>query len=80
MILTREMVDFIAPEHSRISCSDENPSNFHGGWNGKYNVNNGEKDIDYPRCVRCYLLKHIGEETSSLEFGILPILVWKEQK
>lgn len=43
-ILTKELVDLIAPTHQRSSCSDEDPNNY------KLNFNN------HWRCVRCDML------------------------
>lgn len=42
-----DVVNFLAPEHDRTSCSDEDTCN---GWRtaGK----------DGPRCVRCALMEH----------------------
>lgn len=42
--LTREIVDFITPEHGRTSCCDSNPCN------GYYDHRNTY------RCARCFLL------------------------
>ena len=70
MILTKEFVDSIAPEHGRTSCSDTNLSNGFGGWEGTYNEKTGEKVIRYPRCIRCYLLCNLGMDTKDLDFEI----------
>jgi hypothetical protein len=74
MIITKEWVDIVTPNHGRTSCDDNNLANSFGGWNGKYNRNTGKKEIDYPRCNRCYLLDHIGENTEDLEFEITPTI------
>lgn len=66
--ITKEYVDRVAPEHGRTSCSDGNLSNRFGGWTGKYNRGNGNKEIQVPRCTRCYLLDHLGEDIDDLEF------------
>lgn len=43
-MLTLEMVEFLAPEHNRTSCSDENS-----------NGNEFANEHGYPRCTRCAL-------------------------
>lgn len=53
-----ELINIIAPEHSRTSCSDENLSNgfYHKAsdeWEEEYKVI--RKDYN-PRCTRCALL------------------------
>lgn len=53
-LITRELVDLIAPEHGRTSCSDEDPSNWYQNGQG------------YVRCIRCSLLKHLDEPISAL--------------
>ena len=70
MILTKEIIDVLTPEHGRTSCDDDNISNSFGGWTGKYNEDTGQKVIRYPRCNRCYLLDNIGSDIDSLEFKI----------
>ena len=53
----KELIDFICPEHSRTSCSDDNISN------GFYTE--GDEDWEtltvstkyYPRCTRCAMLE-----------------------
>lgn len=54
-----ELIDIIAKEHSRTSCSDENLNNgfYHKAadeWEAGYRVIS--KDY-YPRCTRCALLE-----------------------
>ena len=39
-----ELIDLIAPKHTRTSCSDENPNGNHFG-----------NEYGYPRCKRCAL-------------------------
>lgn len=77
--ITKKLVDIITPEHDRTSCSDENLANSSGGWFGKYDENTGRKVIHFPRCHRCYLLKHIGKENQDLEFKLELALVWQER-
>jgi len=67
MIITQEFIDIVAPEHGRTSCSDTDTGNGYGGQDG-FDPKTGEPNIRYPRCNRCYLLRHIGEDTSTLEF------------
>jgi len=74
MLITQEFIDTIAPEHGRTSCSDTDTSNGYGGQDG-YNPKTGEPNIRYPRCNRCYLLNHIGEDTANLEF--VPVIEYK---
>jgi hypothetical protein len=68
--LTQQVVDFVAPEHGRTSCSDKDLGNSWGGRDSRGN-------IVHPRCVRCYLLEHLGQDTDTLEFQISPMLIWK---
>lgn len=70
MIITREWVDQLCPDHDRTSCSDDNLSNAYGGWSGYYSRTTGKKEIQHPRCRRCYLLDNIGMNTDYLEFDI----------
>lgn len=79
MILTREEIDRIAPTHGRTSCNDDHRINSFGGWEGKYDVDTGKKDIRYPRCNRCYLLDHLDANTDDLDFEVIVDvrLVWK---
>jgi len=79
MILTREFVDTFAPRHERTSCSDDNLENRFGGWDGHYEPGTGRKSIRYPRCNRCYLLDHVGDETDNMEFEIEVRLFLKEK-
>ncbi len=78
MILTKDAVDAMAPEHERTSCTDEGRENAFGGWSGEYDRHTGNKEIRFPRCVRCYLLDHLGEDTKNLEFKIACHLEWVE--
>jgi len=80
MILTKGVIDRLAPTHLRTSCNDDNLINGFGGWDGKYDVNTGKKDVRYPRCVRCYLLRNIYMDTDGMDFEIITDvrLVWKE--
>lgn len=77
--ITKEWIDTHCPNHCRTSCSDDNLNNSYGGWNGLYNRNTGERDINYPRCNRCYLLDNIGMNPNDLEFKITTeiYLEWK---
>jgi hypothetical protein len=55
----KELIDIIAPEHSRTSCSDDNISNgfYHKAtdeWEEGYTVISNEY---YYRCSRCALLE-----------------------
>lgn len=70
MVITREWVDIVCPEHGRTSCNDQNLNNSYGGWDGKFNPDTGRKVIHYPRCHRCYLLDNIGADTDKLEFHV----------
>lgn len=70
MIITREWVNTVAPKHGRTTCSDDNRINGYGGALSTFDQNTGEREIRYPRCNRCYLLDHIGCDTSDLEFEI----------
>lgn len=49
--LTPALLDILAPEHDRTSCSDADPSNARGvdGTGGRTS----------PRCVRCFFLECI---------------------
>jgi len=67
-IITQEIVDFICPEHGRTSCSDSDLGNSYGGWSGRFDEQTGNKEVYYPRCNRCYLMDHIGEDMDLLEF------------
>jgi hypothetical protein len=68
MIINREWIDTVCPEHSRTSCDDDNLNNSCGGWTGYYDRKTGKKEINYPRCSRCYLLNNVGMEIDDLEF------------
>lgn len=68
MKITKELVDSLFPRHGRTSCSDDNLTNGFGGWDGKYCPDTGKKEIRYPRCGRCYLLRHLGEDSRDMEF------------
>jgi len=70
MILTKEVVNILAPRHGKTSCSDNNMVNGFGGWTGKYDQDTGKKVISSPYCNRCYLLDHLGSDTDNLEFEI----------
>jgi hypothetical protein len=63
MIITKEIVDFIRPDHCRTSCSDDDLAN---SWGGE--IECGE--IVFPRCDRCYFLSHVGEDSTELDFQI----------
>lgn len=80
MILTREVVDVLASEHDRTSCTDEDLANSFGKWSGEYNPKTGEKVIWYPRCTRCYLLDNLGRDTSDLDFKLEVSLVWANKE
>ncbi len=79
-IITIDVVNAIAPEHGRTSCSDEDRANAYGGWNGKYNPDTGKKQISYPRCIRCFLLEHLGEDLNDLEFELSVCLEYKDNR
>jgi hypothetical protein len=68
MIITREWVDQVCPNHSRTSCNDENLNNAYGGWTGYYDRKTGKKEIIHPRCNRCYLLDNLGGDSRFLQF------------
>lgn len=65
MIITKEVIDVLTPNHGRTSCSDENPCN------GNYEIRDYkfqgvviEKSWEHmPRCNRCFLLDHLGYDT-----------------
>ena len=79
MLITKEWVDKMAPNHGRTSCSDDNLANHYGGWDGTFRTDNGHKMIIIPRCNRCYLLFNIGRHTKDLEFE--PVVnVWLQYK
>jgi hypothetical protein len=82
MVITKEWVDQVCPEHSRTSCNNQNLSNAYGGWTGYYDRKTGKKEIQYPRCTRCYLLDHLGVSVDSLEFRprVTVFLEYKENK
>lgn len=65
MIITKEVIDVLTPNHGRTSCSDENPCN--GGYKIECHKFQGvviEKMWkDFPRCNRCFLLDHLGYDT-----------------
>lgn len=71
MLITKEYINKIVPNHGRTSCSDNDISNGYGGWTGKYNRETGKKEIRHPRCNRCYLLNNIGIDTKDMEFKII---------
>jgi len=48
VLLTRELIDVLTPEHDRTSCDDTDLAN-------AYVVSNS-----YVRCVRCHLLDNVG--------------------
>lgn len=79
MKITKAWVDAITPKHGRTSCRDNDLSNCFGGWTGKYDENTGKKVIQHPRCNRCYLLDHLGEELESLPFEVEVSLYWKKE-
>lgn len=75
MLLTKEQIDQMCPEHGRTSCDDEHLNNHWGGWDGTYRTYDGHKNIRIPRCNRCYLLYNVGLNTDDMEFK--PVIeVW----
>lgn len=74
-VLTQEIVDVVAPKHDRTSCTDADLANSYGGWSGRYSEKTGKKVFDFPRCTRCYLLYHLHEDVSKLDFKIEVTLV-----
>jgi hypothetical protein len=70
MILTKEYINAICPEHGRASCDDSNLCNGFGGYSGLYDKDTGKPEVHYPRCNRCYLLNNVGEDISSIEFQV----------
>lgn len=84
MILTREIIDILAPTHGRTSCSDTDPNN--GYYNVKETKIQGivvERNFDpYPRCHRCFLLEHEGYDTTLMDVNVVPdvTLVLKQPK
>ncbi len=57
-IITPELIEQIAPDHERSSCSDEAPSNWY------------QNGLGFVRCIRCSLQRHAGEPISSLPVRI----------
>ncbi|MFA5408869.1 MAG: hypothetical protein WC343_08895 [Bacilli bacterium] len=76
MIITREFVDMVAPEHILMGeeCNDENLYNKEYGIR-VVTVNGVEIERswnDLPRCERCFLLAHVGQDTDDMEMIIIP--------
>ena len=74
MLINKEWVDKVCPEHGRTSCSDEEIYNGFSGWNGKYDVDTGAKIIKYPRCDSVICLTILGwiRKTWNLKFILKP--------
>jgi hypothetical protein len=64
MLITREWVDTVCPEHDRTSCSDDNVANgFYSIVEEKLKGVIIRRKFDpFPRCYRCFLLNHVGGE------------------
>jgi hypothetical protein len=67
MQITKEWIDQVTPMHDCTSCNDLHTINGCGSWCG-FDPNTGRPKIHLPRCSRCYLLDHCGEDTATLEF------------
>lgn len=85
MIITKEVIDVLTPNHGRTSCSDADPGN--GGYEIEDRYFQGiviERNWRYrPRCNRCFLLDHIGYDTDYMkDIEIVPEieLVLKQPK
>lgn len=73
MVLTKEIIDIICPDHDRTSCSDDNRSNGFYKVDMKKDPRGVEyisKDSYLPRCARCYLLDSIGSKISDLSLKV----------
>jgi len=74
MILTRDIINILAPTHGRTSCSDSNLSN--GGYKLKEEKLQGiiiSRHYEWaPRCSRCFLLDHEGCDTDLMEIEVIP--------
>lgn len=80
MRITEELINVLAPKHGRTSCSDENLCNGHGGWTGYYSRTTGQKEIQIPRCIRCYLQTHAGYRLDELDFRVDVVLSYKGER
>lgn len=68
MILTMGVIDMLAPQHDRTSCTDEHT----------FLENAYKNDMGYPRCTRCYFMLNAGMDTAKLDMGIVILLRPKE--
>lgn len=59
MHLTKELVDFLVPEHSRTSCTDEQS---HG--------NEFHNELNDVRCNRCYFLALVDNDINKMPFEV----------
>lgn len=76
MIITREFVDMVVPYHtfSDRECSDEDLCNKEYGIR-VVTVNGVEVERtwkDLPKCKRCFLLAHVGQDTDDMGIFIIP--------
>ena len=76
MIITREFVDMVAPEHILMGeeCNDENLYNKEYGIR-VVTVNGVEIERswnDQPRCNRCFLLAHVRQDTDDMGIFVIP--------
>ena len=76
MIITKEFVDVVAPEHILMGeeCNDENLYNKEYGIR-VVTVNGVEIERswnDLPKCERCFLLAHVGQDTDDMGMIIIP--------
>lgn len=84
MIITKEVIDVLTPNHGRTSCSDAYPGN--GGYEIEDRYFQGiviERNWKYrPRCNRCFLLDHEGYDTALMDIDVVPevSLVLKQPK
>lgn len=61
-----ELIDILAPEHGRTTCSDENKSN--GYWFDENNTESGELIIKgHARCTRCALFEIVDNKISNIK-------------
>lgn len=76
MIITREFVDMVAPYHtfSDKECSDEDLCNKeYGIWVVTVNGVEVERTWeDLPKCKRCFLLAHVGQDTDDMDIFVIP--------
>jgi hypothetical protein len=63
MKITREIIEFVAPRHTRTSCSDESTTNdFYQIHEERLRDVLVGRTLEGPRCLRCFLLYHENQE------------------